>query len=101
MRRRSIRLRVTALALAVFVAAWVVIGVQLASGHDPALSASAKRAAVTATTGSSGATTTSGSTTSAGTTTSGASTTGGGSTTGGSSASSTTAGTTPVTTSQS
>jgi hypothetical protein len=49
MRRRTQRIRRTVLsgALAIFTAAFVGISVQLASGHDPALSAAASRRAST------------------------------------------------------
>jgi hypothetical protein len=52
MRRRVFRIRrsVTGLALALFTAAFVGIYVQLASGHDPALTAAVKRQATTTTT---------------------------------------------------
>jgi hypothetical protein len=33
----ALRLRVAAIALALFIGAWAVIGVQLVTGHDPAL----------------------------------------------------------------
>jgi hypothetical protein len=42
---RTIRKRAIAGSVAAFVAAWTAIGVQLASGHDPALSKSAQPAA--------------------------------------------------------
>jgi hypothetical protein len=42
-RRRGIRIRVATLAVALFIGAWAVIGVQMASGHDPALAATNKR----------------------------------------------------------
>jgi hypothetical protein len=52
MRRRArlIRRSVTGLAAALFSAIFLVVYVQLASGHDPALSAAAKRSATVATT---------------------------------------------------
>ena len=34
---RTLRLRIVAIGVAIFVAAWVVIFVQLTTGHDPAL----------------------------------------------------------------
>jgi len=45
MRRRARRIRrlVAGLAAATFIAAFLAVYVQLASGHDPALSAAAKR----------------------------------------------------------
>jgi uncharacterized membrane protein YgcG len=43
-RARAIRRRVVAGALALFVAAWLVIGVVLVTGHDPALSTQTARA---------------------------------------------------------
>jgi hypothetical protein len=50
-RIRLIRTRATAGAVAVFIAVWGVIGVQLASGNDPALSkASDSNTSTTATT---------------------------------------------------
>jgi hypothetical protein len=54
-RARRIRRSVASLAAVLFSAAFLVIYVQLASGHDPALEASARRAATasTVTTGSS------------------------------------------------
>jgi len=63
---RRLRLRVVATAVVVFVALWGVIFVRLVTGHDPALTASAKSAAVTSsgTGASSGSSTGSGSTTS-------------------------------------
>ncbi len=42
-RTRRIRGRVLAATLALFAAAWAAIGVQLATGHDPALSRDAQR----------------------------------------------------------
>lgn len=55
-RRRARRIRQTVLAfsVAVFVAMFATIYVQLASGNDPALSASSKKAAVSSTTSASG-----------------------------------------------
>ena len=54
-RARRIRRGVVGLTLALFIAAWVTIFAQLASGHDPALGAAARRATTApATTGSSG-----------------------------------------------
>jgi hypothetical protein len=49
-RIRRIRTRVAASAAALFVALFGLIGVQLASGHDPALSSSASNARSTTTT---------------------------------------------------
>jgi cytoskeletal protein RodZ len=56
-RRRAWRIRriVLAFSVAVFVAMFATIYVQLASGHDPALTASSKTAAVTAVTQTSSA----------------------------------------------
>jgi hypothetical protein len=70
MRRRASRIRrsVTGLALALFTAAFVAIYVQLASGHDPALSA--KRQATTTST-SAASTATSGGESSSGSTSTG------------------------------
>lgn len=53
-RRRARRIRQTVLAfsVAVFMAMFATIYVQLASGHDPALSASSKKAAASTATGS-------------------------------------------------
>jgi len=61
LRARRIRRSVASLAAILFSAAFLVIYVQLASGHDPALEASARRAATqsTATTGTSTTTATS------------------------------------------
>ncbi len=62
-RARRIRRSVASLAAVLFSTAFLVIYVQLASGHDPALVANAKRAAsASTTTGSSKASTTSTST---------------------------------------
>ena len=51
MRRRARRIRrlVAGLAAATFIAAFLAVYVQLASGHDPALSAAAKRGSTSAT----------------------------------------------------
>jgi uncharacterized membrane protein YgcG len=51
MRRRARRIRrlVAGLAAATFTAAFLAVYVQLASGHDPALSAAAKRSSTSAT----------------------------------------------------
>jgi uncharacterized membrane protein YgcG len=51
MRRRARRIRrlVAGLTAATFTAAFLVVYVQLASGHDPALSAAAKRSSTSAT----------------------------------------------------
>ena len=49
-RVRRIRRSVAGLALATFTAAFLTIYVQLASGHDPALTANSKRRAAVATT---------------------------------------------------
>ena len=73
-RARRIRRTVAAFAASLFSAAFLVVYVQLASGHDPALVANAKRAAVTRTSAekassgssSSGKATSSGSTSSSG-----------------------------------
>jgi uncharacterized membrane protein YgcG len=107
-RRRSIRIRVAALAVTMFIAAWAVIGVQMATGHDPALAASTKRDTVaveqTATTSAksaaakraSAASTTNGDTTGSSSTSSGSTSSGGSSSpTSGSTSSS---GSTPVST---
>jgi len=80
-RRRLLRKRVVAGTVALFIAVWTVIFVQLASGHDPALSRTSTNQ--TGTTGSSNST-------SAATTTSSSSTSASGSTS-----------TSPITTSQS
>jgi hypothetical protein len=58
MRRRArlIRRSVATFAAALFSAAFLVIYVQLASGHDPALVANTKHAAVTSTVSSAGST---------------------------------------------
>lgn len=50
-RARSIRRRVIAFSLAAFIAAWLVIFVQLVEGKDPALSASTKHVASTSSAG--------------------------------------------------
>jgi hypothetical protein len=42
-RRRSIRIRCASFAVALFIGGWAVIGVQMASGHDPELAAANKR----------------------------------------------------------
>ena len=47
-RTRRLRRTVAVLAIAVFMTAWLVIYVQLASGHDPALTASTKKTATVA-----------------------------------------------------
>jgi hypothetical protein len=95
-RTHALRLRATALAITLFIAAWVVIGVQMASGHDPRLSKSSTAVAATVST----PTTTSGnSTTSTGTTTTGTTSSNTGTSTSGTSTSGTS--TTSVTTSQS
>ena len=66
-RARSIRRRIIAGALALFVASWLLITIVLASGHDPALAKNTSATTVastpstTATTSSSGTSTTSGS----------------------------------------
>jgi hypothetical protein len=49
LRARRIRQRVAGLAVALFSAAFLTVYVQLASGHDPALTASAKRRAASST----------------------------------------------------
>jgi hypothetical protein len=56
-RTRHIRRSVAALALALFVASFAIVYVQLASGHDPALVANARKraAAVSAASSSTGA----------------------------------------------
>jgi hypothetical protein len=108
-RARRIRQTVLAFSVAVFVAMFATIYVQLASGNDPALSASSKKAAVSSTTtaGSSAAaqkTTTTGSGSSEGSSSNGTSSTSTGSSEASSSeASSSEASSTPttVTTSQS
>jgi hypothetical protein len=51
-RIRRIRRSVVALAVALFVAAWSIIFVQLASGHDPALTRSSKAAGASGTSSS-------------------------------------------------
>lgn len=66
-RARSIRRRIVAGSVALFVAAWLLITLVLASGHDPALAKKASAATSTATTVASTpstTTTTSGATTS-------------------------------------
>jgi hypothetical protein len=55
-RIRLIRRRATAGAVAVFAAVWGVIGIQLASGHDPALSSTSGSTTSTSTTTSSSTT---------------------------------------------
>ncbi len=60
-RIRRIRRSVVALAAALFSAAFLAIYVQLASGHDPALVAAARRAAATGNTSATGASSTGGS----------------------------------------
>jgi hypothetical protein len=57
MRRRTRRIRrsVTGLALALFAASFTIVYVQLASGHDPALVASARKRAAAASAASSSA----------------------------------------------
>ena len=63
-RTRHLRRRVAALALAVFMAAWLVIYVQLASGHDPALATTTShRATAVASTSTSASTSASSSST--------------------------------------
>jgi hypothetical protein len=49
LRARRIRQRVAGLAVALFSAAFLTVYVQLASGHDPALTASARRRAASST----------------------------------------------------
>jgi cytoskeletal protein RodZ len=85
---RRLRRTVVAIAAALFVALWGVIFVTLASGHDPVLTANAKKATVT--TSSSGTSSATGSSS----TSSGSSTTSSGTSSSGTS----TAGTTSVTT---
>ena len=46
-RIRGIRRRVIALALALFIATWLLITITLASGHDPALAANAAKVSAT------------------------------------------------------
>jgi hypothetical protein len=60
-RARRIRRSVAALALAIFSAAFLAIYIQLASGHDPALAAAARRpASVSAQTSNAASTTSAG-----------------------------------------
>jgi hypothetical protein len=61
-RLRSIRKRAIAGSVAAFAAAWVAIGVQLASGHDPALSKNTPAAAVAGSKSTNSGSTNSGST---------------------------------------
>jgi uncharacterized membrane protein YgcG len=62
-RARSLRRRIIAGALALFVASWLLITIVLVSGHDPAL-AKNSAATTTASTSTSGTSTTSGDTSS-------------------------------------
>jgi hypothetical protein len=71
-RARTIRRRVIAAALSLFVATWLFIALVLISGHDPALAAHKASTASTATTASSASPTTT--TSSAGNTASGVTT---------------------------
>lgn len=50
----ALRKRLLALALAVFVAAWIALFIQLTSGHDPALAKQSASSAQTAGSGTSG-----------------------------------------------
>lgn len=96
---RTIRRRVIAGALALFVATWVFITLQLVTGHDPALAKSSTMSAVTATSSPSTSSSTSG-VSSTGSSSSGTSSSGGSSGSGTSSGNSSSGGS-AVTTSQS
>lgn len=74
LRARSLRRRIIAGALAVFVAAWLMIMVALVSGHDPALASKQSAGTSTTTSPSTAGSTTSGS----GSSTSGTSSSGAG-----------------------
>src|SRR5450755_1574315 len=76
---RTIRRRVLAGALALFVATWVFITLQLVTGHDPALAKSATTSAVTATSSTSGVSSTALTTSSSGASSSGSGTSSSGS----------------------